>query len=175
MAEIIPHPKASGSAIAAPTPLNDQHDLAGFDCGKVPLNDWLQQQARRSEGRSARAFVVATGKTVIGYYCLSAGAVMTSDLPKSLRFNMPNPAPVMVIGRLAVDKVYQGQDIGPAILKDALKRILGVSQSVGARAVLVHAIDNDALGFYAAYGFKPFPSDSRTMYLSISDIAAALT
>ena len=174
MAEIIAHPKASEPTIAAPAPLSDQHDLAGFDCGKPPLNDWLKYRALRSEGRSARAFVVAYGKCVIGYYCISAGATMTKDAPSNIRRNMPNPIPVMIIGRLAVEKSYQGQGIGSAMLKDALQRILGVSQTVGARAVMVHAIDNDAIAFYAAYGFKPYPLDSRTLFLPISEIAAAL-
>lgn len=174
MAEIIAHPKASETAIAAPTPLSDQHDLSGFDCGKPPLNDWLRYRALRSEGRSARAYVVAHGKLAIGYYCISAGAVIAKDAPGALRRNMPNPIPVMIIGRLAVDKTCQGQRIGSGMLKDALQRILGVSTTVGARAVMVHAIDNDAIAFYASYGFKPFPLDSRTMFLSISEIAAAI-
>ncbi|HKU65448.1 MAG TPA: GNAT family N-acetyltransferase [Rhizomicrobium sp.] len=174
MAEIIAHPKASESVLAAPAPISDKHDLSSFDCGKAPLDDWLKYRALRSEGRSARAYVVAHGKVVIGYYCLAGGAVIAKDAPGKIRRNMPNPIPVMIIGRLAVDKLYQGQGIGPAMLKDALQRILGVSKAVGARAVMVHAIDNDALAFYAAYGFKPFPLDSRTMCLPIEDIVAAI-
>ena len=174
MAEIIAHPLASGSSIAAPTPITEAHDFSAFDCGKAPLNDWLRYRALRSEGRSARAYVVAQGKIVVGYYCIATGAVIAKEAPNTIRRNMPNPIPVMIIGRLAVDKPYQGQGFGPAMLKDALQRIFGVSMTVGARAVMVHAIDNDAIAFYAAFGFKPFPSDSRTMFLPISDIAAAL-
>jgi GNAT superfamily N-acetyltransferase len=175
MAEIIAHPKAAPEPmITAPAPISESHDLSGFDCGKPPLDDWLKHRALRSEGRSARAFVVAHGKCVIGYYCIATGAALAKDAPGNIRRNMPNPIPVMIIGRLAVDKAYQGQGMGPAMLKDALQRILGVSKTVGARAVMIHAIDNDAVAFYAAYGFKPFPLDSRTMFLPIEEIAAAI-
>lgn len=87
---------------------------------------------------------------------------------------MPNPIPVMVLGRLAVDKPHQGHGLGPALLKDALRRVLSVSGEVGVRAVMVHAIDNDAVAFYGTFGFKAFPSDSRTLFLSVSDIVKAI-
>jgi len=174
MAEVIPHPKASEPTLSAPTPITEQHDFSAFDCDKAALNDWLRYRALRAEGRSARAYVTAIGKTVVGYYCLATGAVMVKDAPGNIRRNMPNPIPVMILGRLAVDKPYQGRGIGPALLKDALQRVLTVSQQVGVRAVMVHAIDNDAIAFYSAYGFKAFPADSRTLFLPVTEIMAAL-
>ena len=87
---------------------------------------------------------------------------------------MPDPIPVFVLGRLAVDRTCWGKRIGEGLLKDALKRALGASKEIGARAVLVHAIDDEAVGFYLQYKFKPFPADARTLYLPMSHIAAAL-
>jgi GNAT superfamily N-acetyltransferase len=161
------------AAPSAPAHISDQHDLSNFDCGKPSLNDWLMHRALKSEGRSARAYVVTAGRRVVGYYCISTGAVIAREAPGGLRRNMPDPIAVMIIGRLAVDKHFQGRHIGAAMLKDALRRILGVSQSVGARAVMVHALDDEAIAF-AAFGFKTFPAGSRTLFLSISEIAAAL-
>ena len=88
--------------------------------------------------------------------------------------NMPDPTPVMVLGRLAVDKEFQGRGIGKDILRDALVRVLQASRVVGARALIVHAIDDDAVPFYAAFGFRPFPGDARTMFLPIEAIKRAV-
>jgi GNAT superfamily N-acetyltransferase len=162
-------------ALSAPAPLSSGHDLSRFDCGKPVLNDWLRNFAQRSEGKSARCFVVCAGNVVVGYHCIATGAVdRDSEAPKAMRRGMPATLPIMLIGRLAVDKQYQGQGIGKALLKDALQRILNATKDVGARAVVVHAIDDEAALFYKQYGFKAFPTDSRTLFLSIAEIAAAL-
>lgn len=87
---------------------------------------------------------------------------------------MPDPIPVMILARLAIDRQFQGRGLGSALLKDALSRIVAASKIVGARAVLVHAIDEEAVSFYAAYGFKSFPGDARTQFLPIESIVAAL-
>jgi len=160
--------------LSAPTPINDQHDVSTFDCGKAPLNDWLRQHALRNEGRASRCFVVCEGATVAGYYTLTMGSVLREQAPKPLTRNMPPQIPVIVLGRLAVDQRHQGQKIGPALLKNALQRSLTASTEVAARAVLVHAIDQEVVTFYTQYGFKPFPEGSLTMFLSIADIADAI-
>jgi len=161
------------SALSAPAPVGPQHDLSKFDCGKQPLNDWLRQRAQKNEGRASRTFVLCKGQTVIGFYTLATGSVKHHEAPKALARNMPPIIPVLVLGRMAVDVHHQGQKIGGHLLKDALKRALTVSRDVGARAVLVHAIDQEVVPFYAAYGFKPFPEGELTLFLAMSDIAAA--
>ena len=174
MGNVVEHPLVSAQKILAPVPMGEDHDVSRFDCGKEPLNDWLKFKATRNEGRSSRCFVVAQGQSVIGYYTLSSGSVMHGGAPRTLRHNLPDPTPVMVIGRLAVDKEFHGRRIGQGMLKDALSRILVASRTIGARAVIVHAIDMDVVAFYARYGFKTFPTDSRTLWLPIDTIREAL-
>lgn len=173
MAEIKPLQEALGP-ILAPAPLLSSHDVSRFDCGKIPLNDWLKNTALKSEGRSARCYVALRRQSVIGYYCLAAGAVEHDGAPRKLRKNLPNPTPVVIIGRLAIDKEYQGKGLGRSLLQDALLRITRASELVGARAVLVHAVDQESVPFYARYGFRSFPVGNQTLYLSIDEIIQAL-
>lgn len=163
------------SALAAPMPLLRTHDLSKFDCGVASLNNWLRNFAARSEGKSARCFVVCAGNVVVGYHCIAAGAIdRDKDAPESLRKNMPTVLPIMLIGRLAVDNAYHGRGIGKGLLKDALRRILSASSEVGARAAVVHAIDDNAVAFYKQFGFKSFPADERALYIATEEIAAAM-
>jgi GNAT superfamily N-acetyltransferase len=167
-----PRPEAP---LTPPAALASHHDVSKFDCGKPALNDWLRQWATKNEGKTARCFVTCIGRQVVGYYCISAGAVERAHLPKKLKpHGTPNSVPVIIIGRLAIDQAVQGMGIGKALLKDALLRILNASMEVGARGVLVHAVDNDVVPFYANFGFMPFPTDSKTLFLPIETIAAAL-
>jgi ribosomal protein S18 acetylase RimI-like enzyme len=117
---------------------------------------------------------VCIGSTVVGYYCLATGAEKRVAMPKKIRQGIPDPVPLMIIGRLAVDRSYQGRGIGSGLLLDALKRILAASELVGCRAVLVHAIDQAALGFYIQYGFIEFPTGSQTLFLPIETIRTGL-
>lgn len=174
MGETVTLLKGSEPYLTVPSPLTDDIDMSQFDCGKEALNDWLQTHAKKQEGRSARCYVTCLGKVAVGYYCLNTGAISRKDAPRNLKRNMPDPIPIMIIGRLAVDKAYQGRGIGAGLLKDGLLRVLQASGVVGARAVLIHAIDHDAIPFYAAYGFKSFPSDARTMFLPIDQLKLAL-
>jgi predicted N-acetyltransferase YhbS len=134
----------------------------------------LRQRAQKNEGRASRTFVVCDEKIVVGFYALSTGSVKLHEAPKALGRNMPPLLPILVLGRMAVDTRYQGQKIGGHLLKDAMKRALTVSINVGARAVLVHAIDQEVVPFYTAYGFKPFPEGDLSLFLSMSDIAASI-
>lgn len=138
------------------------------------LNDWVRQKALKSEGATARTYVVKDGQRVVGYYCLATGAVARSSVPRRIRHGLPDPVPVMVLGRLAVDIRYQDAGIGRGLLRDALLRTLQVSEQVGVRAVLVHAINDAAKSFYAAYGFAEFPAGTRTLFLPIESIMRAL-
>ncbi len=174
MGEITPYSSALAATLLPPAPLQPTHDASRFDCGKVPLNDWLRNTALRSEGRSARCYVACSRNSIVGYYCLAAGAVQHDGAPRPLRRNMPNPTPIVIIGRLAVDRSVQGNGLGRALLKDALLRVTKASDLVGARAVLVHAVDQEAVPFYARYGFRSFPKGNQTLYLPIDEIIAAL-
>jgi predicted N-acetyltransferase YhbS len=160
--------------LSAPEPLGDHHDLGGFDCGKPPLNDWLRRHALRNEGRASRTFVVCEGNVVVGYYALAVASVESRDAPRAVRRNMPPQVPVLVLGRLAVDLGHHGRGIGAGLLKDALRRALSVAAEVGVRAILVHAIDAEAVPFYTRYGFRAFPEGSLTFFLPMEEMAAAL-
>jgi len=173
MAEIKPLQEALGP-ILAPAPLLPVHDVSRFDCGKPPLNDWLKHIALKAEARSARCYVILRRQHVVGFYCLAAGAVRHDGAPRKLRRNLPDPTPVVIIGRLAIDKDHQGQGLGRALLQDALLRITRASELVGARAVLVHAVDQEAIPFYARYGFRAFPVGNQTLFLPIEEIIQSL-
>jgi GNAT superfamily N-acetyltransferase len=167
------------AAYAAPVPVAPDHRIDGFDCGKPQLGDWLKGQALANEGRSARTYVVvatagAQAGQVVGYYTLATGGVARSEVPGKIRHGLPNPVPVMLLGRLAVDARHQGQGLGPAMLKEAMQRTMAIAQAAGVRALLVHAIDDDAVTFYQRYGFILFPADSRTLFLPIETLIAAL-
>jgi GNAT superfamily N-acetyltransferase len=164
---------------SAPVPLAVEHRTDGFDCGKPKLTDWLKAHALDNEGRSSRTYVVVanTGPQagdVVGYYTLATGGVTRSEMPRKIRHDLPNPVPVMMLGRLAVDERHQKNGIGPAMLREAMQRTLEISQSAGVRALMVHAIDDEAVTFYLQYAFVLFPADSRTMFLPIETLAASL-
>lgn len=161
--------------MTAPAPLAPAHEVSAFDCGKPALTEWLRFKALKNEGRGgSRTYVVCEGRRVVGFYALVAGAVARERAPMNLARNMPDPIPVLLLGRLAVDNRCQGRGIGAGLLKDALLRCLNASREIGARAVLVHALDDDAAAFYLQYKFKPFPGEPRTLYLPVSHIVAAL-
>jgi GNAT superfamily N-acetyltransferase len=160
--------------LSAPEPLKPDDDAAAFDCGNALLNDWLREQALASEGRSARTYVVKDGALVAGYYCLATGGVARESVPRKIRQGLPRLVPVMVLGRLAVDLRYRRLGIGRGLLKDALLRTVQVSREVGVRALLVHAIDDEASAFYAAHGFIEFPAGTRTLFLPVETIARGL-
>jgi GNAT superfamily N-acetyltransferase len=128
----------------------------------------------KNEGKASRCFVVCQGRAVVGFYALAAGAVRHDQTPSALKRNMPEQIPVIVLGRMAVDSSFQGQKLGDGLLRDALKRALSVAADVGARAVLVHAIDQEVVPFYTQYGFKPFPEGELTLFLSVTELAAAI-
>lgn len=167
-----PPPGAGGPR--APERLTASHDLARFDCGQAGLNDWLRRRAPKNEGGSSRTYVVCLGNTVVGFYCLAAGAVVRAEVPRTVRRNMPEQIPVVLIGRLAVDLKHQGRGIGGGLLKDAILRSLAIADTIGVRAILVHALDEGAAAFYARYGFQPSPMAPQTLLLPIETAIRAL-
>jgi len=163
--------------ISAPEPLGSNHDIQAFDCGRPTLNDWLQKKAIKAQkiGGSARTYVVCNKDgRVAGYCALATGSINREDAPGKVRKNMPNPIPVIVIGRLAVDQSYKGQGIGSGLLKDALQRIVGAAEEIGIRAVLVHALDEEAHAFYVKHGFYESPTNDLTLMVTVEEIQRAL-
>jgi GNAT superfamily N-acetyltransferase len=161
------------ASVRAPEPITSEHDLSSFDCGEPSLNDWLRRHAiRNQEAGGSRSYVVCEdpGKRVVGYYCLAAGAVARSSATGRVRRNMPEPIPVMVLGRLAVDRTYHGQGLGRSLLKDAILRTLQAAEIVGIRAILVHAISQDARRFYEHCGFHASPIDPMMKMLSLTEV-----
>jgi GNAT superfamily N-acetyltransferase len=164
------------SAVSAPEHLTSEHDVSAFDCGVPELNDWLRRRALQNEAsRASRTFVVTGGGRVVGYYALATGAVSHAAATGRVRRNMPEPIPVMVLGRLAVDREYQGTGLGPALLKDALLRTLRAAEVAGIRAVLLHAISEEAKRFYLHHGFAKSPVDPMTLMVSLADVEKALS
>lgn len=162
--------------LSAPEPLADKHDITGFQSGVVALDGWLQRRARANQASGAtRTFVACDGRRVVGYYALAAGSVQIEAAPTRIRRNMPDPVPVAIIGRLAVDRSAQGRGLGRALVQDAGLRLLHAAEILGIRAVLVHALSDDARAFYVALGFTPSPLDPMTLMVSLADLARALT
>ncbi|MFM9105108.1 MAG: GNAT family N-acetyltransferase [Chloroflexota bacterium] len=154
--------------LAAPVPLTAAHDVDPFDCGEPALDTWLKRRALRNEAAGAsRTYLVCAGESVVGYYSLAAGAIVRNAAPRPVQRNMPDPIPVMVLGRLAVDRDRQGQGIGQALLRDAIVRVLNAAEIAGIRAILVHAISEDARRFYLARGFVEFPVEPMTLCLPL--------
>jgi GNAT superfamily N-acetyltransferase len=160
---------------SAPAPLAEHHHFEKFDCGEPALDRWLQNRARSNESRFARTYVSCVGNRVAGYYCILASSIGRSLAPRSLSRNAPDPLPISVIGRLAVDIDYAGKGLGKGLLLDAFRRIATVSQTIGVSAVLVQAKNENAKTFYLAHAaFIEWPRDSRTLYLPIETVIAAL-
>ena len=158
-------------AITAPEAITTQHNTEQFDCGDEALNEWLKKRALKNQSEGAsRTFVICDHGWVVGFYALASGSVERLSAPKPLSRNMPDPVPVAVLGRLAISKSCQGKTLGAALLKDAFFRTLSISQQVGIRALLVHAISDEAKQFYKKYGFLSSPIDSMTLFLSIKKI-----
>lgn len=161
--------------LSAPEPIGPNHDCSAFDCGKDVLSNWLRQRALRNEANGAsRTYVVTDGIRVVAYYCLSNGAVAVKSAPGKVRRNMPDPIPVMLMGRLAVDTGWQGQSLGKALLRDAILRTLKAAGIAGIRALMVHALDEEAVRFYAKYGFTASPGDGRLLILPLETARRAL-
>ena len=152
-----------------PQPIAAEHRLDDFACGEPTLDEWLRRRALLNQTTGAsRTFVVTdTSAQVLAYYALAAGAVSHQESPGSIRRNMPDPVPVMVLARLAVDQRLQGQQVGGALLKDALQRALTVAQNIGVRALLVHALNDRAREFYTHYGFVTSPANPMTLMLPL--------
>ncbi len=158
------------SPIGPPEKLGADHDWSEFDSGEPVLNDWLRRRALNNQTSGAsRTYVVCIGHKIVGYYALAAGAIAHASAPGRVRRNMPDPIPVMILARLAVDKTYHGAGVGSSLLRDAVLRTIQVAELAGVRALLVHAISETARKFYEHHGFTSSPIDPLTLMITIAE------
>ena len=157
-------------SLTAPALLTAGHVVKLFDCGNDVLNDWLHHRALKNQTLNAsRTFVVCNSGTQVvkGYYAIATGSVNHIQLNRNLRHNMPDPIPVVLLGRLAVDVSVKGHKFGKWLLNDAVIRISGVAKQVGIKAIMVHAIDTQASDFYEYFGFVRSPISPDTLFYKI--------
>jgi GNAT superfamily N-acetyltransferase len=156
--------------------LSADHEVAGFDCGILPLDTWLVRFALVNQvAGTAQTYVIHRAKRVVGYYALAAGSVTHDESPGRISKGLArHPIPVVTIARLAVDRKEQDKGLGSALLKDALFRIADAAEIVGVRAVLIHAKHGKARSFYERFDFIPSPADPLQMFLLMKDLKRAL-
>ena len=156
--------------LTAPVPIEVGHDVSAFHSGVCSLDEWLQKRALKNEKASvSRTYVTCEENKVVGYYCLSAGAVALREAPKKMTRNMPDPIPVLVMGRLAVDQRYQNKGLGKALLLDASRRTIQAGDIAGVAALLVHALSEEARRFYLSRGFLESPVQPMTLCMRLAD------
>lgn len=162
--------------ISHPEVLTEAHDLAAFDCGKPALNSWLKTRALANQRRGFTVVVVIhEQQRVIGYYGLSPTAVEPATLPRKVRTGQPpNPVPCLLLGQLAIDVTRAERGIGSALLAHALERAVLGARLTGGRALLVRAIDDEAVQFWLRRGFLPTISDPYLLFRALGDIEASL-
>lgn len=154
-----------------------RHDASGFRCGNDLLDRWLIRYAGQNERRdAARTFVATTGaQAVCGYYTLLAGQLENHEATPQTRkwLSRHFPIPVAILARLAIDSDHQGQGLGAALLDHALGRICRAAEQVAVRAVVVHAIDENAAAFYERFGFKALGATPQTLMVTLAALQAA--
>jgi GNAT superfamily N-acetyltransferase len=161
---------ADTKALTAAEPLAPDHELDAFESGVATLDEWLKRRARRNEAEGAsRTFVICVGRRVVGYYSLAAGSILHTGATGRVRRNMPDPVPVLLLGRLAVDRAWHRKGLGADLLSDAVLRAVGAAESVGVRAILVHAISDEAKVFYEKHGFHVSPVEPMTLMITIEE------
>lgn len=162
-------------SLRAPAPLADHHQFGAFNSGVATLDEWLRRRARANQVSGAsRSFVVCVDDAVVGYYALASGAVGAAAAPSRFRRNMPEPIPVAMLGRLAVDQAWHGQGIGRALFRDSALRVMQAAETIGIRGMLVHAISDEAKAFYLALGLSESPLEPMTLMVTLGDLRATL-
>lgn len=157
--------------LSPPEPLADTHDLEGFSSGVDSLDNWLKRRARANQiSGASRSFVVSEDRKVMGYYALASGAIAVTSSVGRFRRNMPDPIPVAILGRLAIDRSQQGRGLGRALFRDCALRVAHAADTIGIRGIVVHAISEEAKAFYLALGFDPSPSEPMTLMVTLADI-----
>lgn len=155
-----------------PCPLEDGHDTSSFDCGVEALNTFLKRYAGQTQKREgARTYVVLDAKRIVAYYTIVFGGIDWQDAPEHVRKGLGKyPIPIMMLGRLGVDKGYAGKGLGNSLLLDALHRALAASEIAGLRAVVVDAKDDAAKRFYEKRGFRAWPADANRLFVTIPEL-----
>ena len=159
-----------------PTLLTKSHEIAGFDCGKPPLNDFLTRYALQNQASGgARTYVLTRGERVVGYYSLAPGSVVPDDAPaRVIKGQGRYPVPIILMARFAIDSAEQGKGLGRALFRDALHRALSGAEAIGGRAFLVHAKDEAACAFYFQFGMEESPTNPLHLFLLFKDIRQSL-
>lgn len=158
-----------------PEPLGDLHELNDFFSGVATLDDWLKRRARANKVSGAsRTYVLADNHRVVGYYALASGAIAVDSSVGRFRRNMPDPIPVAVLGRLAVDRSQQGRGLGRALFRDCALRVEHAADTIGIRGIVVHAISEQAKAFYLALGFDESPNEPMMLMVTLGDIRRLL-
>ena len=158
-------------ALLAPVLLHAQHQTDQFSCGVASLDAWLKRRALKNQIQGAsRTYVACQGDRVLAYYAIASGAVTCNDATGRLRRNMPDPIPVVVLGRLGVDSSLHGQGLGRSLVRDAALRILQAADVIGIRGMTVQALSDDARVFYEHMGFEPSPLDPDLLMITLADL-----
>lgn len=161
--------------IAAPEPLAPHHDVQSFSAGVESLDHWLKHRALKNQATGAsRTFVACKDHHVLAYYALASSAITVDAAPGRFRRNMPDPIPVVVLGRLAVDQSLQGRGFGRALVRDAGQRLLQAADTIGIRGMIVHALSAETRFFYERIGFEPSPLDPMILMITLADLKASL-
>ncbi|MDI7774147.1 GNAT family N-acetyltransferase [Asticcacaulis sp. EMRT-3] len=159
-----------------PRPISPDDALEDFDCGADDLNHWLKARAYGNElAGASRTFVIEQDGRVIGYYALTAGSILHADAAGNIRRNMPDPVPAAILARLAIDKAFQNDGLGREMLQDAVRRTISAAETLGVRAMMVHALSERARGFYETCGFKRSPTHDMTLMATLSDLRKAFS
>ncbi|WP_261640285.1 GNAT family N-acetyltransferase [Erwinia mallotivora] len=162
--------------VTAPTPLDSSHILSAFNCGEDSLDEWLKNRGLKNQsGGAARTFVICREQCseVVGFYSLATGSVTHAIATGGIRRNMPDPIPVIILARLAVDVSFHGTGLGADLLHDAIMRIHRVAENIGVRAVMVHALSAAAKQFYLHHGFTPSTTQKNTLFLRLPAVISA--
>ncbi len=162
--------------LSPPSLLSREHNVADFDCGNPLLNNWLKRFAwQNQQANAAKTFVISIKNQVVGFYSLAVGGVEHMDAPDRVKKGLArHPIPVMILARLAVDRRFQGKNMGRGLLKDALRRTLQASEYAGIRAIFVYAKDDHARKFYEGFGFEASPVDPLKLMLLVKDAKKTL-
>ena len=165
----------AGAGPERPVPLTGRHELHDFCCGIDDLDVWLRQRALPNQQTGAsRTFVLCDGPRVIGYYCLSSAQLHRPLAVSKMRRNMPEQMPAILVGRLAIDRRYQGRGFGGDLVFDAVRHVVEAVEHMGIRLIMVHAISDEAVNFYKNLGFESSPVQPRTLMITMADAEAAL-
>lgn len=163
------------SGYSRPRPIHEDDQTATFDAGEPSLDDYLRKRALVNHLQGAsRCFVSCRDGRVVGYYALASASVQHRDVAGKVRRNMPDPVPVILLSRLAVDRKEQGSGLGKHLLRDAITRSVDAAEIVGVRALLVHARHEPARRFYLHFDFEPSPTDPLHLLLLMKDARAML-